>query len=621
MRIPSSRNVVAATLCAFAFLVRGAEAAPNEARAAFAPIKIMTYNVQYCKYLPEGATSEVFDPAVTAARILAENPDFCCVNEVRDSAAHLEADALADATGLHKSFGGNESGSNGNLILSKEEPLGTETVFLKMSSAGWGDRYCLICEFTNFCVAVTHLDTHREGDVAEIHASNAVAIATIRAAFEKYTKPVFLCGDWNTRPNWENMARFNEFLDILSPTNGVRTYHGHSTDPNYGFILDYISVDKAHRGEFYLHRSYVVDDLITSDHNPVVAEFYRRPAASELGWVDESFLSTERTGAWSPSLAWDESTWTADLFGEKTFAPTTPSGGSPVTIDVTVAFDVIPDEIITPTEGTQASVGLGTNGCFQVWSLGGWADVAAEGVTPEVGVDYTFRFVFDYAAKTYSVALLDATGGTRLSRPLLTVATSATLPVGASSFPLAVSGSAVSAVAFKGLGMLTSIVGEYVVAEGFAEDEEIVLNNASVFLKAAQAAWLNSCGGGKVAVNNAAAGLLKDDFDKAYLLNLDITGENAYTFEVASVTVDQAASKVTIGVTLTRTGEIAQKINGTLKFYGAATLEAFTSESLEPLGDATLSDDDFSSGDTATAEIPLVGETPPAFFKAKIEEE
>ena len=33
-----------------------------------------------------------------------------------------------------------------------------------------------------------------------------------------------------------------------------------------------------------------------------------------------------------------------------------------------------------------------------------------------------------------------------------------------------------------------------------------------------------------------------------------------------------------------------------------------------------LSDDNFSKGDTATATIPLDGETPPAFFKAKIEE-
>ena len=74
---------------------------------------------------------------------------------------------------------------------------------------------------------------------------------------------------------------------------------------------------------------------------------------------------------------------------------------------------------------------------------------------------------------------------------------------------------------------------------------------------------------------------------------------------------------MTIGVTLTRTGKIAQKTNGVLTFYGAATVAAFTSASPIP---TTISNDDFSDGDTATAEIPLVGDDPPAFFKAKIEE-
>ena len=564
--------------------------------------RLMTYNVQFCY-----DEVNTIVPERTAARILAENPDFCCVNEVRDSEGHPEATLLAKLTGMHKNFGGNESGSNGNLILSKEEPLGTETLFLKMSSSGWGDRYCLVCEFTNFCVAVTHLDTpSKSGNDAaqEVQASNAVAIATIRAAFEKYTKPVFLCGDWNTRPNWENMDRFNEFLEILSPTNGVRTYHGHKATG--GYVLDYISVDKAHKDDIYVQRSCVIEDTVTSDHNPVIAEIYLRPAASDLGWVDESFLSTGRTGTWSPVLAWDDATWKATLAGEKTFTALAASGGTPVTIEVTASFDSVPSKEATPPEGTQGALWLGTNGVFQIWTSGGWADVAAEGVTPQAGIDYTFRFVFDYAAGTYSVsaggAPFRATGDAR------------------TSFPLAATGTAISAVAFKGSGRLTSIVGEYVVVEGFAKDDEVVLNNASVFLNAAQAAWLNSCAGGKAALVAAAGNLSQDDFDAAYLLNLDITGENSYSFRLTSIEVDASANKVTIGVTLTRTGEIEQTINGVLKFYGAATLAQFTDPALEPLGDATLSDDDFSEGGAATAEIPLSGDTPPVFFKAKIEE-
>ena len=157
------------------------------------------------------------------------------------------------------------------------------------------------------------------------------------------------------------------------------------------------------------------------------------------------------------------------------------------------------------------------------------------------------------------------------------------------------------------------------VVVGFAEDESLVLkDNAEVILDAAKAAWLNSCAGGKAAVGSAAAGLSAKEFSDAYLLNLDITDDDrSYSFEITGV--DVGAGSVTVAVMLTRSGEIAQKINGVVKFYGAATLEDFKTAA-SPLGSATLSDDNFSKGDTSTATIPVDGETPPAFFKPKREE-
>ncbi len=425
--------------------------------------RMMTYNIQYC--YDEVST---IIPDRTAARIIAENPDFCCVNEVRDSAAHPEATMLAKLTGMHKTFGGNDSGSNGNLILSRERPISSETVFLKMapSPVGWGDRYCVIAEFKDFCVAVTHLDTTNQGPSADVQASNAVAIATIRDAFAKHTKPVLLCGDWNTRPNWENMARFNEFLEILSPTNGVRTYHGHKATG--GYVLDYISLDKAHKDDFYVANSFVVEDIATSDHNPVIAELYCRPAAADLGWVDERFLTTGRTGTWSPSVAWNGGTWTAELGGGHAFVPTTPSGGNVVAMTTTVTFDCVPQEEVQPKEGAQGGLWIGTNGCFQVWTRGKsgvgsggvgelvWVDVEAGGVTPEVGVEYTFRFTFDYTSKTYGVEVQTATGFTRLreKNPVNPVN-----PV--QNFPLATPGSKISRIRFDGSGAFRSLVGEW----------------------------------------------------------------------------------------------------------------------------------------------------------------
>ena len=189
------------------------------------------------------------------------------------------------------------------------------------------------------------------------------------------------------------------------------------------------------------------------------------------------------------------------------------------------------------------------------------------------------------------------------------------------TFPLAVQTNCVTSVAFRGDTYFTSLSGDcrYEVI-GFAENEALVLsNNVAVVLSAAKAAWLNKCGGGdKAAVQGAAAGLTEKELANAYLLNLDITdGDRSYTFEVTDV--DVGDTSVTVAVTLTRTGKIGQPINGTLKFYGAATLAAFTNPALQPLDNVALSgdDDNFGSGDTATATFDKDGNT---FFKAKIEE-
>ena len=572
--------------------------------------RMMTYNIQYCY----DEASPII-PDRTAARIIAENPDFCCVNEVRDSEAHPEATVLAKLTGMHKTH-------SHNLLLSREEPIRTESYDLPYAS--YGDRGLLICEFSNVVVAVTHLDV---GAAAFEARTNSIEI--IKNAFAKYAsggKPVLLGGDWNFKPDTAEMSKMKEFMTILTPTEGVRTYQNHKATG--GYVIDYIAVDTAHADDLYVANSFVVEDIVTSDHNPVIAEVYRRPAASDLGWVNESFLSTGSTGTWNDPLAWNSDSWKAELGGENAFTPNTRSGGTPVTVDVKVSFDVIPLEQDTPNAGAQGAVWIGTNGCFQVWTRlrqgyggqaeNGWVDVEAEGITPTTGVDYTFRFTFDYTAKTYSVDVkTESTEFTKLRSSSLQLQ----LETPTTTFPLATSATAISTIRFKGDGVLTSLTGEYVAVEGFSEAETVLLkDNAEVILDAAKAAWLNSCAGGKTAVGSAAAGLSAQEFSDAYLLNLDITdGDRSYSFEITDV--DVGAENVTVAVTLTRSGNIAQSVNGILKFYGAATLEAFKSSALQPLSSETVSDDDFSDGNTATATYPKVsGTTTNTFFKAKIEE-
>ena len=91
----------------------------------------------------------------------------------------------------------------------------------------------------------------------------------------------------------------------------------------------------------------------------------------------------------------------------------------------------------------------------------GWVDVVADGVTPTTGVDYTFRFVFDYRHGVYSVAISYGD----VMKPLV-VLSSTSLPAGTAIFPLAERKSSISTVRLDGDGDLTSIFGEYDKSDG-----------------------------------------------------------------------------------------------------------------------------------------------------------
>ena len=329
--------------------------------------------------------------------------------------------------------------------------------------------------------------------------------------------------------------------------------------------------------------------------------------ASDDPWLDESAATSEWTGEWSEEVSYDED-GRAHLYcrsGDIDFIPYATSTGNVVTLETKAQFSECPGDD-APGASVQAAVRLGTNGCFQAWANGAWADAVADGFTPENDVEYTLRLTLDYTAHTYSVEAKSGSAEfTRLG----------------GDFPIAIQTNCVSRVAFRGETYFTSLSGDgRVEVEGFAADDVLLLkDNAQVFLKAAEAAWLNGCANGKAAVETAAAGLSAKEFSDAYLLNIDITQEGwGATFKITGMEVK--ADCVEIAVTLTRRGSIAQSINGILRFYGAATLEALKAAG-EPLSSQTVVDDDFSDGDTVTASFAKSsGSTTNNFFNAKIEE-
>lgn len=425
--------------------------------------RVMTFNICHCAtHYSLSVTDE--DVRRTASVIAAERPDFVCLQEVDkctarsagiDQTARI-AELLTAATGerYYGTFGKGrdyQGGEFGVAILSRHEPVSVSTTALEGSEP----RVLLVCEFEGFCVATVHLDTDKDYRTA--------SIPVIRDVLAAHSKPVLITGDWNATPTSDaTLDKMKEFLTVISPESGIRTFGDiNGTD----YVIDYIAVDSASADRFYVRRGYCVSNTVdgqgSSDHNPVIVDIVKRPDA--LGWVEENAATTGRTGAWSKEIAYDPETLTACV-EDAEFTPTTPSHGSQVTKVFTVALYEawgLPD----PDATAQAAIRLGTNGCFQVWTKAGngehgtgngWVDVAADGVTPTNGVEYTFRVTFDYKAQTYSVEVKSADEW----QPLKLITLNAQLPT-ASSFLLATRGTSISRVKFTGETTFTSLLGEW----------------------------------------------------------------------------------------------------------------------------------------------------------------
>ena len=414
-------------------------------------LRVMTFNVRGC-------TDEtgVRNVAQTANRILAEDPDVCGIQECNAS----RSAELAEATGLKLFF------ANDECILSKTEPLSTEVVDLQYYK--FYKRILMIAEFDDYIIANTHMSRTSEYGLPEVDV-----ITNALAKYEGKDKPILFMGDLNTRPGFYVDNKLTPLMQCISPRQmavGEGTYHSETNSAGeytWEWILDFIYMDypSARSGE-WSWTSHVVKDHITSDHAPVVADITCqriKKLEKARAWVDEEAHTAGLTGTWSGDVVYDWQTFTAPLAGRYAFTPNVPSRGHSTKIDVAATFSDIPAEEARLGGDVQGAVWIGTNGCFQVWTRlrqgsggqAGWIDVEAEGVTPQTGVEYTFRVVFNYAAGTYSVYVKTGlTGFARLreNNPVNPV----------QNFPLAASGFALSSIGFDGDGILRSIFGNYV---------------------------------------------------------------------------------------------------------------------------------------------------------------
>ena len=328
----------------------------------------------------------------------------------------------------------------------------------------------------------------------------------------------------------------------------------------------------------------------------------------DKGWIYETAEYKGYTGFWSGEIEYDATTGKARIENGNTYTASAPSAGRMVTLDMTFGFDAINEEDDNIADAKAVvRLGAGANAdefVFQLYTSEGgvskWVDVTAEGVTATTNVDFNFVFVLDMTNRTYTASV----GGVALTS-------------GSSSkfaFAGANASDTVQSVEFTGAGSFSSLIGSYNddAPTEFAEDDTF----GGVTLTGAQADWLNAQSNYDALAAKLAT-MSQADLDAAYLLNLNILGENSYTFAVTKIEFGKDGEEnetVVVTVGLTRTGALDGGINGTLKLKGGTALGT----DFDEIDSVTIGDDDFSEGDSTTCTF-LKGDAPAKFYQAVIE--
>ncbi len=242
-------------------------------------VRIMTYNCFYCKSNTASKTFSAEHTAAFAQVIKALNPDVVVIQELdsgtTERAKRYLLDDIRRATGLDYDlfFGSAAPYSEGKIgpgVLYKRAMQPTS--IKKIALPGKEARALMVLTFPRFALLGTHLDldaTARKTS-ADIVNHELTTLAT---------QPVFFAGDLNDSPSWKpEQTAFpiiERSFEIISARSGSIPDQPNET-------IDYILVDKAHKGAVKVVQTAVVKQLeingkvtetgTISDHFPVFVD-------------------------------------------------------------------------------------------------------------------------------------------------------------------------------------------------------------------------------------------------------------------------------------------------------------------------------------------------------------
>ena len=237
------------------------------------PLRVLSYNVRHCAGNHDG-----LNLPRTASVIAAQDADVVALQEV-DSVFSSRSDykyqvkELAEATGMYGIFCSALTGY-GIGILSKELPLSVKAVSLTSDGE---PRRMLMAEFENYVFASLHV-----GLSANARRGSGPIIKAAAESWVPTGKPLIIAGDFNDDGTDDEMQGARGVLTKYLQENGF-TYHSDMTTPTWSdgiYIIDHIiSYDPIGGVEKVSYE--VVDDKVTSDHMPILGDFF-------VGFDDDS---------------------------------------------------------------------------------------------------------------------------------------------------------------------------------------------------------------------------------------------------------------------------------------------------------------------------------------------
>lgn len=197
--------------------------------------RIMSYNIAQCAH--KLFTSS---PQFTANITKELKADVAVMNEVKSS----DSKKIASTNLGWQYFYKDGKTGMGNMITYNQNRLKTvgEPLFLKLDKLVTDyqyneDRVCLFMEFEDFILLGSHIQT----DAFVTHTK--LITDKVKAEYAKKGKPIFFCGDMNTRPFSVELKNFSSEWRVLSRTDQATLYN--PGQPDNLICIDYIFLWKG----------------------------------------------------------------------------------------------------------------------------------------------------------------------------------------------------------------------------------------------------------------------------------------------------------------------------------------------------------------------------------------